>query len=171
MASGVKGVTLNTDELTVSGDYAHERGTGVLKIQQHGETPTKQNIKYIVYGNARRMAGKTCGTSGIAPLEVYQRSVSGVDMSKTIIIIDSSEVNEGKLEDLKTSMNELVEFAKMNEPNMIAYDVYFNEDGTQMTVLQVHPDSASAEFHMKISGSRFSRFVEFVKMSGIDIYG
>jgi len=117
------------------------------------------------------MAGKTCGTSGIAPLEVYQRSVSGVDMSKTIIIIDSSEVNEGKLEDLKTSMNELVEFAKMNEPNMIAYDVYFNEDGTQMTVLQVHPDSASAEFHMKISGSRFSRFVEFVKMSGIDIYG
>lgn len=40
------------------------------------------------------MAGKTCGTYGIAPLEVYQRSVSGVDMSKTIIIIGSSEVNE-----------------------------------------------------------------------------
>lgn len=112
------------------------------------------------------MAGKTCGTSGIAHLEVDQRS-----MSKTIIIIDTSEVKEGKLEDLKAAMNDLVEFTKMNEPNMIAYDVYFNDDGTQMTVLQVHPDSASAEFHMKILGSRFSRFVEFVKMSGIDIYG
>ena len=92
-------------------------------------------------------------------------------MSETAVIIDSSEVNEGKLEELKTAMNELVEFAKMNEPDMIAYEVYFNEDDTQMTVLQIHPDSASAEFHMKVSGSRFSRFVDFIKMSGIDIYG
>ena len=48
MASGVKEVTLNTVELTANGDYAHERGTGVLKVQPQGETPTKQNIKYVV---------------------------------------------------------------------------------------------------------------------------
>jgi len=37
--------------------------------------------------------------------------------------------------------------------------------------MQVHPDSASAEFHMKFAGSAFMGFVEFIRMSGIDIYG
>lgn len=40
-----------------------------------------------------------------------------------------------------------------------------------MTVFQVHPDSASAEFHMKVAGSAFPKFAEFIKMLGIDIYG
>lgn len=92
-------------------------------------------------------------------------------MSVPIIIIDSSEIREGKLEDLKAAMNELVEFALANEPKMIAYNVYLSEDNTRVTVIQVHPDSASAEFHMKIAGSAFSKFAEFIKMSGIDIYG
>jgi len=48
MASGVKEVTLNTVELLASGDYAHESGTGILKIRPQGGIPTEQNIKYIV---------------------------------------------------------------------------------------------------------------------------
>lgn len=92
-------------------------------------------------------------------------------MSKPIVIIDSSEIREGKLDDLKAAMKELVEFAMANEPKMIAYNVYLSEDGTRITVFQVHPDSASAEFHMKVAGSAFPKFAEFIKMSGIDIYG
>jgi len=30
--------------------------------------------------------------------------------------------------------------------------VYLNEDGTQMTVVHVHSDSASLEFHMRVAG-------------------
>jgi ketosteroid isomerase-like protein len=48
MASGVKEVTLNTVELFASGDYAHERGTGILKIRPQGGNPTEQKIKYVV---------------------------------------------------------------------------------------------------------------------------
>ncbi len=73
-------------------------------------------------------------------------------MSEPIIIIDSSEVREGKLDDLKAAMKDLVKFAEANEPEMIAYNVYLSEDGRQVTVLQVHPNSASAEFHMKVAG-------------------
>lgn len=92
-------------------------------------------------------------------------------MPDPLVIIDSSEVREGKLEDLKRAMNELVELAQANEPRMIAYTVYLNEDSTRVTVLQIHPDSASAEFHMKVAGSAFSGFADLVQMSGIDIYG
>lgn len=92
-------------------------------------------------------------------------------MYHPIIIIDCSKVRQGKLEDVKAGMNELVEFAKANEPRMIAYNVYLSEDNTHVTVFQVHPDSASAEFHMEVARALFRKFVEFIDLAGIDVYG
>jgi len=92
-------------------------------------------------------------------------------MSEPIVVIDSSEVREGKLEELKTAIKELVEFVEANEPRPIAYNVYLKEDGTRMTVVQVHPDSVSMEFHMKVAGPAFPKFVELVKLSTMDVYG
>lgn len=48
MASGVKKVALNTVEISVSGDFAVERGTGVLTIHPEAVTAVEQNIKYVV---------------------------------------------------------------------------------------------------------------------------
>lgn len=92
-------------------------------------------------------------------------------MFESIIIIDVSEIYKGKLDELKAAMSELAEFAKENEPDTIAYHVYLNNDETQVTVLQVHPNSASAEFHMQVGGPMFGKFTELVKLLRIDIYG
>lgn len=92
-------------------------------------------------------------------------------MSEPIVYIDSSEVRDGRLEELKTAMNELIEFVEANEPQLIAYNVYFKEDGTRMTVVAVHPDSASLDFHMKVAGPLFPKFAEFIKLLTIDVYG
>jgi hypothetical protein len=72
-------------------------------------------------------------------------------MSDPIVIIDSSEIREGKLEELKTAINDLVDFVEANEPRPIAYIVYLDEAGVRMTVVQVHPDSGSMELHMKVA--------------------
>jgi hypothetical protein len=90
-------------------------------------------------------------------------------VSENIIIVGSSEIREGKLEELKAAMNDLVELVKAREPQIIAYNVYLNENGTQLTVLQAHPDSASAEFHMEVTGSAFPK--ELINLSRIDVYG
>jgi hypothetical protein len=92
-------------------------------------------------------------------------------MSKSVIIIDTSEIREGKLADLKEAMTGLAGFVEAHESEIIAYNVYINGDGTRLTVLQIHPDSASAEFHMKVAGSAFPGFAELIRMTGIDIYG
>ena len=65
----------------------------------------------------------------------------------------------------------MVELVEANEPRLIAYNVYLTEDGTRMTVVHVHPDSASLEFHMKVDGPAFPQFVEFIKLLTIDVYG
>ncbi|MDG6256778.1 MAG: hypothetical protein QCH35_04185 [Methanomicrobiaceae archaeon] len=92
-------------------------------------------------------------------------------MSGTLIIIDTSKIREGKGKELKAAMQSLAAFAEANEPRMIAYRVYLNEDETRVTVLQVHPDAASAEFHMTAGGPAFPGFKELVRMEDLDIYG
>jgi hypothetical protein len=74
-------------------------------------------------------------------------------------------------EELKGAMKDLVEFVAASEPRLIAYNVYFSDDGTRMTVVHVHPDSASLEHHLEVAGPVFPRFVELVTLSAIHIYG
>lgn len=92
-------------------------------------------------------------------------------MSGSILYIDGSEVREGKLEELKAAMSELVGLVHANEPRLIAYNAYFTEDGTRMTVVHVHPDSDSLKFHMKVAGPSFPKFVELLRLRTIDLYG
>ncbi|HSM57744.1 MAG TPA: hypothetical protein VK879_16440 [Candidatus Sulfomarinibacteraceae bacterium] len=92
-------------------------------------------------------------------------------MSEPIIYFDRSRIRDGKFEALKKAMNELIEFVDANEPQIIAYNVYFSEDRTQMTVLQIHSDSASLATHMEVAGDMFPRFSEFIRMEAIEIYG
>jgi hypothetical protein len=37
----------------------------------------------------------------------------------------------------------LVQFVERNEPQLIAFNEYVNDDGTEVTVVQVHPDAIS----------------------------
>ena len=92
-------------------------------------------------------------------------------MPDGIVYVDTSDVREGALEELKTASKELVGFVEANEPQLLAYNVYFSDDGTRMTVVHVHPDAASLEYHMEVAGPVFPQFVELVTLSSIHIYG
>jgi hypothetical protein len=92
-------------------------------------------------------------------------------MSDLILYVDTSDVREGALEELKAGMKELTNFVEANEPRIIAYNVYFNDEGTRVTVIHAHADSASFEYHMEVAGPLFRRLAELVTLSAIHIYG
>jgi quinol monooxygenase YgiN len=94
-----------------------------------------------------------------------------MDMSNAIVYVDTADVREGALEGLKPAIKELVDFVDANEPRLVAYNVYLSDDGTRMTVVHVHPDSASLEYHMEVAGPVFRQFAEFVTLSSIRLYG
>jgi biotin carboxylase len=48
----------------------------------------------------------------------------------------------------------LVEFLEASEPRLIAFNEYVNDDGTEVTVVQIHPDAASMEAHTAIVAER-----------------
>ena len=92
-------------------------------------------------------------------------------MSEPVISLDTSLIRDGRLEELKGAVAELVEFVRSNEPRPIVYEVYFDQTGSRMTVVQVHPDSASMEYHMTVAGPAFAGFAELVTLSTLDVYG
>lgn len=92
-------------------------------------------------------------------------------MSQPIFYTDSSAIRQGALERVQAAITELVEFIEANEPQLISYHFYFNQERTRMTVVAVHPDSASMEFHMKIGGPAFRKFADLIDLEKIEVYG
>ena len=92
-------------------------------------------------------------------------------MSNPLVYVDTSEIRGGALEKLKEAIRELVEFIDANEPQLIAYNVYLSDDGSEMTVVHVHADAASLEYHMEVAGPAFRRFADLVTLSSIRVYG
>jgi quinol monooxygenase YgiN len=92
-------------------------------------------------------------------------------MSEPIIALDTSLIRVGRLDELKRAVAELVEFVRSNEPRPVVYEVYVDNTESRMTVVQVHPDSASMEYHMTVAGPAFAGFAELVTLSTLDVYG
>ena len=101
--------------------------------------------------------------------DVFMETLTG-DL-QPIVYVDTSEVRAGRLTELKAAMVDLSEFVEANEPQLLAYHVYFSEDGSRMTVLHLNPDSASLAFHMEVAGPKFPPIGEFINMLAIDVYG
>ena len=45
---------------------------------------------------------------------------------------------------------------------MIAFHCFLDEEGSKLTVLQVHPDSASMEFHMQVNAKHFATAFDYL---------
>jgi hypothetical protein len=92
-------------------------------------------------------------------------------MGESLIVVDTSEIRKGKRGDLQRGIQELAAFVEANESDPISYQVFFGEEGRFMTVLQIHPDSASMERHMELAGPVFAKFADLVVLRTVDIYG
>ena len=88
-----------------------------------------------------------------------------------LVYLDTSEVREGALAELKSAIEELVEFVDANVPELIAYNAYFSDDESQMTVVHIHADPASLEQHLDMGGPAFRRFADLLTLSSIRVYG
>jgi quinol monooxygenase YgiN len=92
-------------------------------------------------------------------------------VSDPIVAVDTSTIREGKLEEVKAAVDELVAFVEENEADVISYQVYVDGDEGQMTVLQIHPSSHSMELHMEMASPVFRRFRGLLELTRVDFYG
>ena len=70
-------------------------------------------------------------------------------MSEPIIFISNQRVKEGKLEGYKHYYRQVAEQAKADKPGTIAHLAYHNEEGSELSIIQIFTDAESMELHMK----------------------
>ena len=75
-------------------------------------------------------------------------------MSGPFIFIATNKLKPGKLEDERARVLELSDFIAANEPRLLAFNEYADESGTEVGVVQVHPDAESMQFHMNVVRER-----------------
>jgi hypothetical protein len=72
------------------------------------------------------------------------------EMSQPFAYVGTWTIKEGREDEAKKFLSEHAAFVEANEPRMIAFHVYFDEDARTGSVVQIHPDSASMETHMQV---------------------
>jgi hypothetical protein len=75
-------------------------------------------------------------------------------MTGPFIFIATNRLKQGKLNSEQKRLPDLIDFIQANEPRLIAFNEYANEEGTEVAVVQVHPDADSMVFHLELIAER-----------------
>jgi hypothetical protein len=93
-------------------------------------------------------------------------------MSGPLIFISHSRVKPGKLQAYQAHRQQATELVEAEEPRMIAFNSYASEDGTDVSTVQVHPDSESLDVHMKLFFEKLQeRAFQALDSYEINVYG
>lgn len=80
------------------------------------------------------------------------------------------KVNDGKLGDLKSLMDQMVQTSK-DEPGTLAYDWTISEDEKTVHILEHYKDADAVMAHMGGFAQVAGKFMECVTPAGLVIYG
>lgn len=93
-------------------------------------------------------------------------------MSGPLIFVSHSKVKPGKLEVYQAHCAAANELVESEEPRMIAFNTYASADGTDVSTVQVHPDSESLDLHLKLFAEKLmDRAFEALDSYEINVYG
>jgi hypothetical protein len=94
-------------------------------------------------------------------------------MSGPFILIATNRLLERKLAAERERARDLSSFIEANEPQLLAFNEYANEEGTEVGVVQMHPDAPSMELHMEVVAERAARaYAETLEATtSIQVYG
>jgi hypothetical protein len=92
-------------------------------------------------------------------------------MPTPFVFITNHKVQPGDLDALKTLTRDYTDFLDEHDERLVAHSAYLSEDGTELSLVQVHPDAVSAEHHMRIVEPRLAAAAELTAPAGITVYG
>jgi hypothetical protein len=94
-------------------------------------------------------------------------------VSGPFIFIATNRLKPGKFGDERARVPGLVEFIEANELQLLAFNGYANERGTEVAVVEVHPDADSMASHMELVAERAAAaYAQTVDMTtNIQVFG
>ena len=82
------------------------------------------------------------------------------------------KVREGKLDDLRSLMEEMVSATEGNEPGTLIYEWFFSAEHSTCHIYERYQDSAAAMTHLASFGAKFAeRIMQLVEPTSLSVYG
>jgi quinol monooxygenase YgiN len=93
-------------------------------------------------------------------------------MSSHVYWVLETNIREGKLDELKSLMKEMVDATRANEPGTLNYEWSISEDNRKCILYEKYADSAAAMKHMMAFGQNFApRFMGCLDIKKLVVYG
>lgn len=88
-----------------------------------------------------------------------------------LVYVDRSTILPDAADALEAAVRGLVDHVAAHERRVLSYAIYFSDDRSTMTVVHVHPDSASLEQLLALIAPVLAPFRELLRLQAIDVYG
>jgi quinol monooxygenase YgiN len=93
-------------------------------------------------------------------------------MSGLFVVVTKSRVKPGKAEEYSAWLEKFCDLVEEREPRILAFHAYADEDGALSTVVQVHPDAESMEFHFRAMGDQLKDMFEYLdEVVSVELFG
>jgi hypothetical protein len=92
-------------------------------------------------------------------------------MFEPFIYISTHRIKEGKIEATKVWNREFVKLVEAKEPRLIASHLYLNESQSEGTIVLIHPDADSMDFHLRVAGDLIGEGLALAPTGSIQVYG
>jgi quinol monooxygenase YgiN len=66
------------------------------------------------------------------------------------VYIGTNTIKEGKVDECRKMLNEIAQLVEANEPRVISFNTFIDEENLTAVCIQVHPDAASMDTHMQV---------------------
>ena len=94
-------------------------------------------------------------------------------MPDPLIFINTYAIKDGMADRYRELSGGVINMVKSEQPQMLYFAFYMNDEGTEATTFQIHPDSDSMLRHMRLAEKHIQQSAEaidFTKME-INLYG
>jgi hypothetical protein len=89
-------------------------------------------------------------------------------MSGPYVYIGTYTIKSGRQDEARERCGKLVELVQEKEPRLISFNIYLDDEATQMSVVQVHPDAESMEWHLEVVAEHIA--TSFESFLGSTVY-
>lgn len=87
------------------------------------------------------------------------------------IYLSTHAIKQGKQEEIRTWYDEFLALVEEKEPRLLASQLYLNDPQTEGTIVLVHPDAESMDYHLQVTGDKIGEGLELAPVESIQIYG
>jgi hypothetical protein len=92
-------------------------------------------------------------------------------MAPPFIFVTTHTINAGLLDEYEAQHGPFIDFVRENEPRLIDFQAFMDEDRTEVTFLFVFPDAEAADAHMQVAREKIGQGLEVTRTARLETYG